>query len=284
MQGRVWLSAGIFMGFFVLSLLAAPVEIATEEDLSQLLDQVCQDLAAEQTPSSVASERCAELATHLYHELRERLHERGTLTLDPEVLAESAALAIRWVEANPGKWGLEEATEMVLGLTELAKQYGDELRDFLAQAKAAGYSPEELVRFVTELAQNVTEDSPAEEALEEVLDSVEELLEEEEHPEEIEEEEHGKKHDEEDHKATYDEDEKTGEDEEKGPPDKEDHGPGKGKGDDEDEDGNGDQDHHGDYGPGKGNGNDKDKDNGDDGDHHGGKKGGDHDDEHGEED
>jgi hypothetical protein len=274
MQGRVWLSAGIFVGLCVFSLLAAPVEIATAEDLSQLLDQVCQDLAAEQTPSSVASERCAELQMRLHHELRERLHERGTLTLDPEVLAESVALAMRWIEANPGKWGLEEAAEMVLGLSELAKQYGDELRDFLAQAKAAGYSPEELVRFVTELAQNVTEDSPAEEALEEVLDSVEELLEGEEHPEEIKEEGHSKAHDEEDHKATYDEDERPGEDEEKAPPAKEEHGPGKGKGDNEDEDDNGDRDHHGDHGSGKGKGgNGKDKDNG-------GGKGGDHDDEH----
>lgn len=276
MQGRVWLSAGIFVGLFVFSLLAAPVENATDEDLSQLADQVCQNLATEQTLSSVASERCAELATHLYNELRERLHERGTLTLDPEVLAESAALAIRWVEANPGKWCLEEAAEMVLGLTELAKRYGDELRDFLAQAKAAGYSPEELDRFIMELAQNVAEDSPFGKALKEVLDSVEELIEEE--------EQRSKTHDKEDHKAPYDEDEKPGEDEEKGRPDKEDHGPGKGKGDDDDEDDNGDQDLNGDYGPGKGNGNDKNKDNRGDGDHQGGRKGGNHDDEHEEKD
>ncbi len=234
------------------ALLAAPVEIRTEEDLAQLLDRVCQLVAEGQTPSATLEQTpsytlCLRLRERLQNELRERLRREGSLVVDPEVLAESMSVSLRWVEGYAAEWGLDEAAEFVVGLTELAKQYGQRLREFLAQAKAAGYSPEEIVQFVTELAQQVTEESPAKEALEKVLDSVEELLEEAsakvpEHPEEEMKEDHGKGKGDEDHGPAYEENKKQG----------------------DDENGNGSDEDHDEGGKGKGNGQGKGADDDDD--------------------
>jgi len=241
-------------------LLGAPVEIKTEEDLAQLLDRVCQLVAGEQTPSATLEQTpsytlCFRLRERLQHELRERLRREGSLVVDPEVLAESMSVSLRWMEGYAAEWGLDEAAEFVVGLTELAKQYGQRLREFLAQAKAAGYSPEEIVQFVTELAQQVTEESPAKEALEKVLDSVEELLEEAsakvpEHAEEAMEEDHGKGKGDKDHGPAYEENKKQG----------------------DDENGNGSDEDHDEGGKGKGNGQGKGADDDDDnGEGHSGK-------------
>ncbi|MGY4707805.1 hypothetical protein ACVNPS_08690 [Candidatus Bipolaricaulota sp. J31] len=170
--------------------------------------------------------------------------------VDPEVLAESVFMSLQWVEKYAAEWDFDEAAEFVAGLTELAKQYGQRLREFLAQAKAAGYSPEEIVQFVTELAQQVTDESPAKEALEKVLDSVKELLEEaSEYPEEGMEEDHGKGRGDEDHGPAYEENKKQGDDE-------------NGNGSDEDQD---------EGSKGKGNGQGKADDDDDDGEEHNGK-------------
>ena len=236
------------------ALLAAPVEITTEEDLAQLLDQVCRLFAVEQTPSGTLEQTpsytlCLQLRERLQAELQERLREYGSLVVDPEILAASMALGLRWVEGYAAEWGFDEAAELVAGLTELAKQYGQELRDFLAQANAAGYSPEEIIRFVTGLAQQVTEDSPAKEALEEVLDSVEDLLEEVSEksgePHEEMEEDHGKGEGDGDHGAAYEENEKPENGEKGNGTDAAYEKGGKGKGNGEDEDNADDEDHNG---------------------------------------
>lgn len=228
-------------------LVAAPVEITTEEGLSQLLSQLCQIPRAEQTPSGTreqafSQENCFKLRERLERELRERLREHGSLIIDPEVLYDSVALGLQWLEDYGVGWGVDEAAEFVVGLTELAKQYGRELKEFLTQA--AGYSPEEVVQFVAKLAQQVTEHSAAKEALEEVLESIEEISEEvgepageieENHHEGRQEENHGPAYKEDKGPKEHDEEAGEGSDHHKGGADK---GGKKGADDDDDDKGN----------------------------------------------